>query len=117
MFGKNLPDHAARAEWLRALAEDRAAAQIVPDLVVPPHERKILVDLEENDCRWIHGDPKKPDHTFCNRKKVAGLPYCDFHAKRAFAPPSFRGPRIGRDNPIVDKFTPVLKEFDAMERA
>ena len=30
------------------------------------------------------------DFHFCGRKKVTGLPYCDFHARRAFQPPQPR---------------------------
>lgn len=73
--GKNYPEF--QSESLPPVAE----------IVIPPHERKQLVDLEASDCRWPIGDPKEADFHFCGRGKVAGLPYCEPHAKRAFAPP------------------------------
>lgn len=58
-----------------------------PELVIPAAERKGVVDLQPDDCRWPIGDPLKPDFTFCNRKSVQGLPYCEHHARRAYLPP------------------------------
>jgi GcrA cell cycle regulator len=60
------------------------------ELEIPIDERKTMQDLMENDCRWPIGDPQHDDFHFCNRHKVPGLPYCDFHAKRAFQPPQAR---------------------------
>jgi GcrA cell cycle regulator len=60
------------------------------ELDIPMGERKDLQDLMENDCRWPIGDPQHDDFHFCNRGKVPGLPYCEFHAKRAFQPPQAR---------------------------
>lgn len=57
------------------------------DLVIPVAERKTLLDLEANDCRWPIGDPKEADFHFCGKGKVTGLPYCEFHSRRAFQPP------------------------------
>jgi GcrA cell cycle regulator len=30
------------------------------------------------------------DFHFCGKNKVPGLPYCEFHARRAFQPPQAR---------------------------
>lgn len=60
------------------------------ELDIPLEKRRSLVDLQEKDCRWPIGDPMKPDFHFCNRDKVPGLPYCEFHARRAFQPPQPR---------------------------
>ena len=46
--------------------------------------------LTECSCRWPIGDPQHEDFHFCNRNKVPGLPYCEFHARRAFQPPQPR---------------------------
>ena len=51
---------------------------------------KVLADLEMNDCRWPIGDPQQADFHFCGKKKVTGLPYCEYHARRAFQPPQPR---------------------------
>lgn len=57
------------------------------DLVIPARERKTLLDLEANDCRWPIGDPKEAGFHFCGKAKVTGLAYCEFHARRAYQPP------------------------------
>ena len=33
---------------------------------------------------------RKGGFHFCGRSKITGLPYCDFHARRAFQPPQPR---------------------------
>jgi GcrA cell cycle regulator len=60
------------------------------EIDIPLAERKNLQDLMESDCRWPIGDPQHDDFHFCNRGKVPGLPYCEFHSKRAFQPPQAR---------------------------
>ena len=56
------------------------------EVVIPRHERKTIQTLEPDDCRWPIGDPQHPDFHFCGKTKVAGLPYCDHHARRAYQP-------------------------------
>lgn len=56
------------------------------ELDIPVADRKSLLDLVEASCRWPVGDPQTQEFHFCNRGKVAGLPYCEFHARRAFQP-------------------------------
>ena len=60
------------------------------EIEIPLAERKTLQDLTEKCCRWPIGDPQTPEFHFCNRGKVAGLPYCEHHARRAFQPPQPR---------------------------
>lgn len=60
------------------------------EIDIPIGDRKSLQALMENDCRWPIGDPQHEDFHFCNRHKVPGLPYCEFHSKRAFQPPQTR---------------------------
>ena len=60
------------------------------ELVIPLNERRSIQTLTETCCRWPIGDPQIADFHFCGRKKIAGLPYCDFHARRAFQPPQPR---------------------------
>jgi GcrA cell cycle regulator len=60
------------------------------ELVIPLKERKSIQTLAECHCRWPIGDPQHPDFHFCGKTKVAGLPYCEFHARRAFQPPQSR---------------------------
>ena len=48
---------------------------------IPLHERKSLLELEQNDCRWPIGDGP---YAFCARKKVPGISYCEDHARLAY---------------------------------
>lgn len=60
------------------------------ELDIPLAERKSIQTLTECSCRWPIGDPQLPDFHFCGKQKVSGLPYCEFHARRAFQPPQAR---------------------------
>jgi GcrA cell cycle regulator len=76
---------------LRALYQPDAEPFIpAEELDIPMAERKTIVTLTDCSCRWPIGDPQMADFHFCNRDKVAGLPYCEFHARRAFQPPQVR---------------------------
>lgn len=57
------------------------------EIDVPPDQRKTLVDLEPDDCRWPIGDPQHADFTFCNQKKIIGKSYCAHHCRIAYEPP------------------------------
>ena len=70
--------------------EGEPYAPTVEELVIPVAERKYIATLTENCCRWPIGDPQEAEFHFCGKKKVAGLPYCDVHARRAFQPPQVR---------------------------
>lgn len=43
-----------------------------------------MAELKERMCRWPIGDPREPGFQFCGCDSVAGLPYCDDHAKIAY---------------------------------
>jgi GcrA cell cycle regulator len=77
---------------LRALYQADAEPYTPPaeELVIPMAERKYIQTLTESCCRWPIGDPQEADFHFCGKKKVAGLPYCEVHARRAFQPPQAR---------------------------
>lgn len=95
-----------------------AARPLADELVIPLAERKTIQTLVECSCRWPIGDPKMADFHFCGKNKVAGLPYCEFHARRAYQspPPRRRAPALitvpenenapacqpERRNPLVD---------------
>lgn len=69
----------------------------VEELVIPLAERKTIQTLGECNCRWPIGDPQEADFHFCGKNKMQGLPYCEFHARRAFQPPQ---PRRGGMAPV-----------------
>ena len=62
----------------------------VEEMIIPLAERKTIQTLVECSCRWPIGDPQMADFHFCGKNKVPGLPYCEFHARRAFQPPQAR---------------------------
>jgi GcrA cell cycle regulator len=62
----------------------------VEELDIPLKERRTIASLTDCSCRWPIGDPQMADFHFCNRDKVPALPYCEFHARRAFQPPQVR---------------------------
>jgi GcrA cell cycle regulator len=77
---------------VRTLFQGDAEPYVPPaeELVIPVAERKCIQSLLENHCRWPIGDPQEEDFHFCGKNKVTGLPYCEFHARRAFQPPQAR---------------------------
>ena len=91
---------------VRALYQPDAEPYVSPveELVIPLAERKSIQTLSECSCRWPIGDPQLADFHFCGKDKVMGLPYCEFHARRAFQPPQPR--RRDREHTIVA--TPAL---------
>ena len=60
------------------------------ELVIPLEERASILSLKETSCRWPIGDPQHDDFHFCGKGKLDGLPYCEFHARRAFQPAQSR---------------------------
>ena len=79
--------------------ESEPYVSLVEELVIPMAERKSIQTLAECHCRWPIGDPQLADFHFCGKDKVMGLPYCEFHARRAFQPPQPR--RRDREHTIV----------------
>ena len=91
---------------LRALYQPDAEPYTPPaeELVIPLAERKTIQTLVECSCRWPIGDPQMADFHFCGKNKVPGLPYCEFHARRAFQPPQARR----RDRDVMVPVTPAI---------
>lgn len=117
--------NAIQARALRSSAEyiEREAFRALPDLVVPESDRLTLEDRPDDNCKWPFGD--NPFY-FHRCKATPGLPYCDFHAKRAFNPPGYTGTDIRRvgNHVMAGKqsgqktgvSTKELAEFDEMAR-
>lgn len=57
------------------------------EVAVPVDQRKALVDLERDDCRWPIGHPDKDGFGFCGKTSAMGLSYCEAHARRAYRSP------------------------------
>jgi GcrA cell cycle regulator len=77
---------------LRALYTPQAEpfVPVAEELDIPLKERRSIQTLTECSCRWPIGDPQAADFHFCGKDKVQGLPYCEFHARRAFQPPQVK---------------------------
>jgi GcrA cell cycle regulator len=63
------------------------------DNVIPIGQRRSLLELTEDTCRWPIGDPGTPDFFFCGGAAVSSLPYCAYHARIAYQPPNLRRDR------------------------
>jgi GcrA cell cycle regulator len=102
---------------LRALyhADAEPYVPTVEELDIPLNERRTIQTLTESDCRWPIGDPQTPDFHFCNRSKIVGLPYCEFHARRAFQAPQPRRRERGADEPHVSLPAPAALAKDPVE--
>ena len=59
----------------------------VVEVYIPPEQRKGILDLGPNDCRWPIGDPKDKEFHFCGHARGPVGSYCEQHAKRAYAAP------------------------------
>jgi len=67
--------------------------------VIPLGQRRTLLELTEDTCRWPIGDPGSADFFFCGGQTLPALPYCSYHSRVAYQPadrrrdrrPPFRG--------------------------
>jgi GcrA cell cycle regulator len=71
--------------------------------VIPEHEQKTLIDLDDNDCRFP--TTERPPHKFCGRERVRGLPYCKAHALVAYDTVRTQASNAAaiRAEPVVEK--------------
>ena len=60
------------------------------DNVIPLGQRRTLLELTEETCRWPIGDPGQPDFFFCGGQTITGLPYCAYHSRVAYQAPHMR---------------------------
>ena len=58
--------------------------------VIPIGQRCSILELTEEKCHWPIGDPGHADFFFCGGKTLIGMPYCGYHARVAYQPPSDR---------------------------
>jgi len=60
------------------------------DNIIPIGQRRTLLELNEQTCRWPVGDPGSGDFFFCGGQTVVSLPYCAYHCRLAYQPASDR---------------------------
>src|SRR5258708_16563826 len=63
------------------------------DNVIPIGQRRTLLELTEETCRWPIGDPGSSDFFFCGGQSVTSLPYCAYHSRVAYQPANLRPDR------------------------
>ncbi len=62
----------------------------VEELTKPVSRELTLLQLSESTCKWPTGDPTMPGFSFCGHSTDDEKPYCQYHSKLAFQPPSER---------------------------
>ena len=68
-------------------------AEATPELmenIIPIGQRRTILELTEQTCRWPVGDPGSGDFFFCGGNSLGGLPYCAHHSRVAYQPASDR---------------------------
>ena len=78
---------------MQAYDFDIEAEPAFVDNVIPLGQRRTLLELTEETCRWPIGDPGQPDFFFCGGQSITGLPYCAYHSRVAYQPPNARRDR------------------------
>jgi GcrA cell cycle regulator len=58
--------------------------------IIPIGQRRTLLQLNEDTCRWPIGDPSSADFFFCGGKPVTSVPYCAYHCRIAYQPAADR---------------------------
>jgi len=69
--------------------EAEAAPELI-DNVIPIGQRRTILELTEQTCRWPVGDPGAADFAFCGNEAAAGFSYCAGHARMAYRAPARR---------------------------
>lgn len=86
--GKRGQDGGLAFRLLKAQRPKIEQPQPIPmtqDQDIPIEQRKTLLELTNETCKWPVGDPGKPDFFFCGGESVPGLPYCIHHGRVAYA--------------------------------
>jgi GcrA cell cycle regulator len=56
------------------------------DADVPVAQRRSLLELSNDTCRWPVGDPERPGFFFCGAVPLPDKPYCAAHCARSYLP-------------------------------
>jgi GcrA cell cycle regulator len=58
--------------------------------IIPMGQRRTILELTEDTCRWPIGDPGSVDFFFCGGNTLNTLPYCAYHSRVAYQPANDR---------------------------
>ncbi len=61
--------------------------------IIPLGQRRTLLELTEETCRWPIGDPGTAEFFFCGGQSVPSGPYCSYHSRVAYQPANIRRDR------------------------
>jgi GcrA cell cycle regulator len=100
---RNIPP-AARPQYARRGASSSrrapAASPLLPDkhdlenarldAQIPLPQRRSLLALRDDSCRWPVGEPASPSFFFCGGEVARNKPYCAVHCARAYRAPQAR---------------------------
>ena len=60
-------------------------ANVAP-FVIPLEQRRSILTLSEQTCKWPIGHPGSDDFYFCGAKCDVSTPYCEAHSRLAYQP-------------------------------
>jgi hypothetical protein len=88
-----IAEHEAAEEVITEAASPAPPEEQLPPPEEPPQEPQGIPFhlLPWNGCRWIFGNRVGHDVLACGQKRVAGLSWCEEHARRVFIPRAVRG--------------------------
>lgn len=69
-------------------AEPEPEASEIVDNIIPIRQRRTILELTEETCRWPIGDPGTAEFFFCGGQTTTSLPYCSYHSLVAYRPPN-----------------------------
>lgn len=58
----------------------------IDDALIPIEQRRTLLELNDNTCRWPVGTPGDPDFFFCGALPDGDCPYCPAHRRKGTEP-------------------------------
>ena len=61
--------------------------------IIPMGQRRTLLELTEQTCRWPIGDPGDAGVLLLRRQAGDRLPYCSYHSRVAYQPANMRRDR------------------------
>lgn len=76
----------------------REPPPMIDDALIPAEQRKTMMELHEDDCRWPVGEVGDPGFFFCGGPVETGQPYCAGHCARAYQVGNERRPFIPSRN-------------------
>lgn len=70
--------------------EPEPKPEVILDDAIAVGQRKTVLELNENTCRYPVGNPGAANFFFCGGQTVHGLPYCSGHCRACYQPPKQR---------------------------